>query len=494
MMKKEHKSFKRIFFTLMMLILVCGVSMAHAEITLEQLKQIDPIAARAVEGVRALNLPSGTEIVSFGETPKFVAYNAVKGDFERLTGIKIVPEQSSSVDVAPKLLRDAVTGAGLYDAVCALATVIPDLITVNYLYPIDEFIRKHDPKLEEDFPAPLNKIWTKFGGKTYALPYDGDVFVLFYRKDMLDDPVERANFMAQYGYELKVPETYKKFRDVVEFFTRPEEDFYGYTAWRSKGWVREWFYHWLPSAGGFYFDKQMNATINSPAGVQALKTMKDLNQFMPPGYMGKGYVETVIDFITQHAFCVITWGAMGVRSARDPASKVVGKVGYAVPPGFEVNGKIRQYSLLATGPSMFVSKYSKHPEAAYLWVQYFTSPYSLNQVIRISDAAIEPVRLSTFADPRTQDIFPGADRFLVAQRASLKRGWPDPILSGATEYNSKLEIEISNYMTGKKTAEEALDDAAQAWDVITQKLGKDRQKKFYKALMEEMNLWEEVPE
>lgn len=493
MMKKEHKSFKRIFFTLMMLILVCGVSVAHAEITLEQLKQVDPVAARAVEGLRALNLPSGTEIVFFGEAPKVLGVRTVKGELERLTGIKVIAEEAPSVEVIPKVLRDALTGAGLYDIPTPISSAIADLVAANYLYPVDEFVRKYDPELE-DFPVPLNEIWTSFAGKIYGLPMDGDAFVLFYRKDMLNDPAEKDAFKAKYGYELKVPKTYKEFRDVVEFFTRPEQGFYGYTAWRSKGWVYNWFFHRLGSAGGFYFDKNMNAAINSPAGVRALENMKDLNQFMPPGYMGKGYVETVIDFITRKAFCVITWGALGVRSARDPSSEVVGKVGYAVPPGFEVNGKVNQYSELAGGYTMLVSKYSKHPEAAYLVTQYLTSSYSLFQMCEIADAATEPIRLSTFADPRLQKLFPGADEWQAAQKASLKVGWPDLIIPAFSEYSSKLEIEISNYMVGKKTAQEALDKAAQEWNRITQRMGKNRQRKFYKTLMEAMNLWKNIPD
>ena len=60
---------------------------------------------------------------------------------------------------------------------------------------------------------------------------------LFYRTDLFGHPDEKKNFKARYGYDLKVPETYREFRDVAEFFTRKKgqtlagqvlsADFYG---------------------------------------------------------------------------------------------------------------------------------------------------------------------------------------------------------------------------------------------------------------------------
>ncbi len=48
-------------------------------------------------------------------------------------------------------------------------------------------------------------------------------------------------------------------------------------------------------------------------------------------------------------------------------------------------------------------------------------------------------------------------------------------------------------MTGNKTVQQALDDAAEEWDLITERLGRENQKEYYKALMEDMNLWKELP-
>jgi len=495
MRKKLKKDLQRVFaITLISLMFFGGLSVKNAgAITLEELKQTDPIAYRAVEGLRALNLPSGTEIVFFSEEPKVTCVNKLKGELEKLTGIKVIAESAAGPDVVAKILRDAITGAGLYDIPTPETNAMADFAVAGYLYPIDEFVKKYDPELD-DYVFPFNKIWTSFGGTIYGLPMDGDVYPIFYRKDLLEDPIEKANFMARYGYELKLPKTYKKFRDVLEFFTRPEEDFYGYSGWRLKGWVYNWYNHWLGAANGFYFDKNMNTLINSPAGVRALSTMKELNQFMSPGYMEKTFMSNMVDFVTGKAFCVITWGAFAVGSALHPKSVVQGKIGYGVPPGFEINGKAHQSSQMAGGYSMLISKYSKHPEAAYLVAQYMTSPSSLFQMIQVPYGSTEAIRRSTFEDPRLPTLYPGLGEFTKAQLACIEVGHPDPIIPGYHEYRSKLEIQINNCMVGKITPQEALDKAAEDWDKITQRMGKSRQRKYYKFLMEAMGKWEEVPE
>ena len=52
-------------------------------------------------------------------------------------------------------------------------------------------------------------------GKIYGFPDDGDVFVLYYRTDVLGDPKIQAAYKAKYGADLPVPpKTWKEFDQV----------------------------------------------------------------------------------------------------------------------------------------------------------------------------------------------------------------------------------------------------------------------------------------
>ena len=60
-------------------------------------------------------------------------------------------------------------------------------------------------------------------GKIYALPINADAEGMHYRKDLFEDPKEKAGFKEKYGYELAIPQTWRQLRDIAEWFTRPPE-------------------------------------------------------------------------------------------------------------------------------------------------------------------------------------------------------------------------------------------------------------------------------
>ena len=52
------------------------------------------------------------------------------------------------------------------------------------------------------------------------MPTWANAEVIYYRKDLWEDPDEQAAFMAEYGYELAPPTTWQEFTDMAVFFTR----------------------------------------------------------------------------------------------------------------------------------------------------------------------------------------------------------------------------------------------------------------------------------
>jgi multiple sugar transport system substrate-binding protein len=87
----------------------------------------------------------------------------------------------------------------------------------------------------------------------------------------------------------------------------------------------------------------MNATLNSPAGIETLTRMVESNQTMPPGIETWGFVENLAAFLSGDTAMTISWPPYGRWAAGDgtdqealswvPQSQIAGKVGYALPPG-----------------------------------------------------------------------------------------------------------------------------------------------------------------
>ncbi len=430
---------------------------------------------RAINGIKALGLPADTTITIFSEDLSILAAEITKAKFEEQSGIKLNVQKAPFGEYAGKVLNDATIKGGEFDVVMMETNRIGDLDNAGYLADLTEWVIKYDPDIP-DYIAPQGKVWSQYNGKYVGLPIDGDVFMFYYRKDLLEDAKEQKAFSAKYGRDLAVPNSYDEYNEVVEFFTRPDDKLFGAVEWRVKGVTYWWFWQRLWSAGGTYFNEDMTAAINSEAGIKALEDMKGLNSFMPPDILSYGYMETIAAMQNGTAFSNITWPAAG-KNINDPStSKTVGKWGYATVPGYEVDGALNPKSMSAPGYDLIVSNHAKvNKEAAYLYCQWLSSAENLIEANNNPKGNTDVIRESIFNDPAAATAFAGADVYLLAQKANLAQAVPDPIIPGYGEYTQALEIEISNFMTDSKSAKEALDNAAEKWNEITEGFGKDAQ-------------------
>ena len=64
-------------------------------------------------------------------------------------------------------------------------------------------------------------------GKYFAAPCETDAVGFAYRKDWFENQKEKDVFKQAYGRELAPPDTWDEFKEIAEFFTRPDEKRYG---------------------------------------------------------------------------------------------------------------------------------------------------------------------------------------------------------------------------------------------------------------------------
>jgi multiple sugar transport system substrate-binding protein len=440
-------------------------------------------ADRAVRAVKALKL-SGATVTTFAEDLTTLCSQTVTPLFQRHTSVKINNQSAPFLSHVTKIMGDVTVTHGAYDVVFAEQSLVPDLVAAGYAYPLDDWVAKYNPALS-DYVHPLDQLWTRINGHVYGLPTDGDIFIFYYRKDLLNDPMEKANFKKKYGRPLAVPRTWDEFRQVAEFFTRPHQGLYGVAEPRVKGFNYYWFFQRFGALQGQYFDPaSMKPGINGPEGIKALEDLKDQNQFMAPDVLSWGYAETLTAYQQGHAAMISSWPALG-KSVEDPTqSKVVGRTGYATVPGYLLNGKLSARSTTAPGYCLTVSRYSKNPLLTYLYAQYVTSP----EILKYSDmnpaGNTDAIRVSIYADPQVRNQFVGAGAYLDAQQANGRQAHPELIIPGTSEYEDALEIQLSNYMSGGVSAKAALDQAAADWERITNRHGRDKQKAVYAAFVQ----------
>jgi multiple sugar transport system substrate-binding protein len=410
--------------------------------------------------------------------------------WEELTGIKIEVVQLSYNDIYSNQLQDHLTGGSSYDVITFSPLWLIDYVNAGVAEPLNPYIDKYMNKadLEDFLPVYGASGYGRIDQTWYGLPDDGDVFILYYRKDVLEDPANMADFKAKYGYELAPPATWEQFNDIGAFITgKFAPNLYGGAIQRLEGQVYSWWYGAFSGNGGRFFDLDtMKPGINSPAGIKTLQQMVDQNKWMPPGVQKWGFVEILSAWMSGKVAMVITWPPIGRWSAGYgstveqlswvPKTTVAGKVGYAVPPGRPT---------LAGGFCLGVSPDSKNKEAAYLFIQWMNSPEISLQRVMLPFALRDPFRISQFKSPLYSSLWPDAPKYLNCLQEAAMKGQMELGIPGAREYAEAVDNACTSAFAGTDP-KVALDTAAKKWEEITKRLGVDNQKKNYA-------LWEQGP-
>ena len=180
---------------------------------------------------------------------------------------------------------------------------------------LDPYVDKYGYRDELQKIAPTYRDnQMKVNGKIYGFPDDGDVFVLYYRKDIFDDPKSKEEFKAKFGYDLAPPKTWKQFDEIGQFLTDKywRRSIYGAAFFRQPPYTQFMFQERFRNEGGKFFDADtMKATINSDIGVKVFTDMRDENKFMPPGVEQWGFVENLAAFLAGQTAMTISWPPYG---------------------------------------------------------------------------------------------------------------------------------------------------------------------------------------
>ena len=450
-----------------------GASAARAE---------EDAAAKAVEAAKAY---AGTTITVTAEAglQALLDKNITGPEWEKLTGIKVNVVELPNEEIYPKTIIEHQAHTGAYDAILMSPAWLADMVANGAVEPLDSYVEKYGAKAEFDDINPTFRDWMSYDGKVYGLVEDGDVLVTYYRKDLFEDPDNQKDFKAKYGYELAPPKDYKAFGDIACFLTdKYQPNLYG-AGVINTGYMYYFFGERFRVYGGRFFDPEtMKATVNSEAGVKALTEMVEQNKCMPPGIETWGFAENLSALLSGQIAMTITWppvarwaqGLAANEKALDwvPLTQVQDKIGYAINPG--------GHSELASGFISGVSPDSKHKDAAYLYIQWMHSKRQSLQNVMRPVGLRDPFRLSHYASPEYQKLWPTAKDYLTTLKEAAAEGYADFSFIETFKYQDAMARAVIAAIGGQDP-KEALDALAQEWDGFTQQVGVDKQRTAYKA-------------
>jgi multiple sugar transport system substrate-binding protein len=391
-----------------------------------------------------------TVVMSVPAHSHYDAMQKLLPEFTKETGIKVEIDKIAIGRMKEKQLLEMAKPSGDFDLGCYIVMWKGEYVSKNLIQPLDPYFNNPalaDPAydMKDVVPIYLENLGMVGGpkgylagpgAKLYGMPYGAETSVLAYRRDLF----------AKHGW--KVPETYDEFRKLLPIIKAKE----GIGALTSRGQaghqvVHAWLLHLNP-LGGSVFDDQWKPRFNDKFGVDALKFLQEVVATGPAGIAGYGQGEANTAFLQgQAAMYLDSTSFAGV--VNDPArSKVVGNVSWALHP------KGVRRSSQSGGLGLAIPKNAKNPQAGFLLMQWLTSK-AQDKAVTMAGGA--PMRNSTLRDADAVRKYPEFITFVEA----LKYSNPDwrPIIPVWDKINVQaLGVGLSEALTGKKTAEQALND------------------------------------
>lgn len=391
-----------------------------------------------------------TLVISVPAHPHYDAMMKILPEFTKETGIKVEVDKLAMGRMKDKQLLEMAKPSGDYDLASYVVMWKGEYVAKNLIQPLAPYFANAalaDPAydMKDIVPVYLENLGLVGGPKgylagpgaqLYGLPYGAETSVLAYRRDLFAK------------YDLKPPETYDEFRRLLPIVKEKT----GIGALASRGQaghqvVHAWLLHLNP-LGGSIFDAQWHARFNDKAGVDALKFLQEVVATGPAGIAGYGQGESNTAFLQGQAAMYLDSTLLS-GLVNDPSkSKVVGNVSWALHPK-----GVRRASQ-SGGLGLAIPKNAKNPEAGFLLMQWLTSK---PQDKAVTMAGGVPGRTSTMLDPDAVRKYPEFITFVEA----LKYSNPDwrPIIPVWDKINVQaLGVGLSEALTGKKTAEQALNE------------------------------------
>ncbi len=442
----------------------------------------------------------------------------VKEEFEAATGATLVIDEVVREELLGRFLDDLDHGGGTYDSCIASASWLGELVSRGAVRPYEDLYG--DPRfpawdVEDVLPRP--RALLRYGGHAYMVANDHDCQLMYYRRDLLADPVHRAAFRREYGRELSVPATFDEVRDVAAYFQGKDlagDGAPGYGVTLHHRWVgSESMMHYQSISAPFvigptnpsdyWFEPgTMRPLIDSPGHLRALETLVDLLWLGAPEMLGWDQGKSWDCFLRGRAALAFTFGDLG-GLAQDPGSAVRGRLGVAPIPGTRAYFDVGQDVWIRTAePNRVgnhtggswggvISGHSRSPEATYFLLALLaTKPKSTVFAARGWDG-VEPGRFSHFLPPHGTALL--ADYSAAGWDEQDLRGYLDacfenfncPLhlpclrLPGADEYWTALDRRLYQAVCGRTPPEQALRDAAAEFEEITDRRGRARQASEY---------------
>jgi multiple sugar transport system substrate-binding protein len=407
---------------------------------------------------------------------------SVQQVWEQETGIKLEMVGVSPEENYPRVMQDITTKSGAYDIYTSFFNEIGDLVESNGIIDLDEYVAKYKPDwLDPQRGAPTKEIYNfayTYNKKVYIVSLDGDFQVWVYRKDLFEDPQNKKEYEDRFKTPLHQPPTWTEVDQISQFFK--DKGFNGHTNLLSPFWgTSTWFNRYVSYGDPNYypFDESGKPLINSELGVKAAAAHVKSREWSSKDILNWTYAEAYGSMGDGTGVMMCTFSNLPKFMDRKnpdgtPATKATGKFNSFIPPGTLHGSNLIRRSCLYLNTSATVSSQSKHPEAAYLFLQWLSSTRVFTWMSANPGGYYDPWQLANLSDPLVIETY--HDYHVPVIRETIIRSAPTMNFPGTRAMYDALDKNLIAAMTGGKGVKEAMDDAAAEWTKIIKRKGEKK--------------------
>jgi multiple sugar transport system substrate-binding protein len=373
-------------------------------------------------------------------------------DFEaKNPDIKVVMEYLSYDYIHDKITTGMAAKPPAYDA--AMIDVIwPDeFIKAGYLLDVTDRIT---PEMKSGmFPASFNGITRN--GKIYGMPWLMDVKYFMYNQDIL----QKAGITAP-------PQTWEELVDQAKIIKQKGlVEFPIDWSWNQKEGVVCDFTVLLFGNGGTFLDANGKPAFNNEKGVQVLTWMKQTldDGLSNPSSISSDENAVRDNFIAGNSAYAVNWLFQYADSNDASKSKIPGQAAFGPMPVFKAGADAGIKSSSVDGSSAFgVMATTPYPDQVWKFLTYLAS----NEVQTKYSAEMLPVWTEDYQGDNLKTLMAATPTNPVTVPAFLAQ-FPyaneRPTVAYYNEASAALQLAIQEALTGVKSPQQALDDAAAKW-------------------------------
>ena len=271
-----------------------------------------------------------------------------------------------------------------------------------------------------------------YKNRTYGIPFISAPQMLYYRKDLFEDPVLQTEFHRLTGGSLRPPLSLKEYNTVAEFFTcatNAVEYGVGVAAAYNECFAPELYFR-LHTFQSQLFGKGGSVSFDNPQTLKAYENFRQTLRFAAPNYLQSTDVSIVEDFLKGDTAMLITFPACLPNETHLHQNSAL--IGQTLVPGRRP---------LLGGWSFGLSRHTPRRQQALEFLRwtcdetisnYFTlmggqtaiaSTYTNDEMVKLYPWLLQYYKAYPYAEPQYQPAYPGGRSLPAKQMDDILCKW-----------------------------------------------------------------------